>query len=185
VRAIDEQVSRMRAVIRGFLALARGEAPELRAIDASVVARDAEQLVRHRFDQAGITLEVSAARGRVVACDRMLLTQVMVNLLQNACDAADVERVTLSLADADPFVEFRVVDDGAGISDDVAQSALEPFFTTRARAGGSGLGLALAREIVSHHAGSITIERRSRTEGDAARGTVVVVRIPSSKEVPS
>ncbi len=185
VKAIDEQIVRMRAVIHGFLALARGEAPELRAVDAADVARDAERMVRHRFELADVELEVPKAVGHIVACDRMLLTQVLVNLLQNACEAKAVSRVVLRI-DADaPFVLFRVIDDGAGIDDEVARRAMEPFFTTRTRAGGSGLGLALAREIVSHHAGTIEIERRSRAEGDDAVGTVVTVRIPSAKEVQS
>ncbi len=185
VKAIDEQVARMGAVIRGFLALARGEAPELRALDASAVARDAERMVRHRFELAGVELEVSAASGHVVACDRMLLAQVLVNLLQNACEAKAVSRVSLVIAAAPPFVELRVIDDGAGIDDDVAQRAMEPFFTTRTRAGGSGLGLALAREIVSHHAGTIEIARRSRVEAPGTRGTVVTVRLPSAEGKPS
>ncbi len=185
VKAIDEQVARMRGVIHGFLALARGEAPELRAVDAAEVARDAERMVRHRFELAGVELAVATPAGHIVACDRMLLTQVFVNLLQNACEAKDVSHVVLTIDAAAPFVVFRVSDDGAGIDDEVAKRAMEPFFTTRTRAGGSGLGLALAREIVSHHAGTIEIGRRGVEGGDAAAGTVVTVKIPSAKEVRS
>jgi signal transduction histidine kinase len=69
-------------------------------------------------------------------------------------------------------VLFVVDDDGAGIPDDVAQRATEPFFSTKREEGGSGLGLTIAREIVSHHSGTLTLAKR-----DGARGTRATIAV--------
>ena len=69
-------------------------------------------------------------------------------------------------------VRFVVDDDGAGIPDDIARRATEPFFSTRRGEGGSGLGLTIAREIVNHHAGTITLARRE--DGVGTRATITI-----------
>jgi signal transduction histidine kinase len=69
-------------------------------------------------------------------------------------------------------VHFIVDDDGPGIPDDVAKRATEPFFSTRLGEGGSGLGLTIAREIVNHHAGNITLVRREGGAGTRATITI-------------
>lgn len=63
MQAIIEQAERIRRVIRGFLDLARGGAPELRSAPPASVLREAQALVEHRFAKAGVSLSVTAPAG--------------------------------------------------------------------------------------------------------------------------
>jgi signal transduction histidine kinase len=169
-----EQVERMRGIVRAFLALARGEAPLLVKTKPEEVAVRAASLVQHRFDKAGVELEC-AIDGDVppMACDPALFEQALVNVLLNACEATPRGgHVRLSVRREDDRVHFIVDDDGPGIPDDVAKRATEPFFSTRLGEGGSGLGLTIAREIVNHHAGNITLVRREGGAGTRATITI-------------
>ncbi len=171
-----EQVERIRRIVRGCLALARGDAPQLLPTSPGTLAERATDLVRHRFGNAGVELVSDVAPDLPpVACEPALLEQALVNVLLNACEATPRGgAVRLSVQATDGHVRFVVDDDGAGISDETARRATEPFFSTRLQEGGSGLGLTIAREIVNHHSGSLTVEKRRE-----ARGTRATISIRS------
>ena len=92
------------------------------------------------------------------------------NVLLNACQATPAGgAVALEVMSEDGRVAFVVDDDGAGISDAVAARAMEPFFSTKRDEGGSGLGLTIAREIVGHHGGTLTLAKREGRAGTQAK----------------
>ncbi len=181
VAAITEQADRIGKIIRGFLSLARGGAAALEHTLPSLIAQDAVDLVRHRFNQAHVELQYDTTDNLpTIACDPKLFTQVLVNLLLNACDACEEGgHVQLRVSpNADHTrVYFLVKDDGAGISKEDAARATEPFFTTKPPGKGTGLGLAIANEIVLHHHGTLSLAARDDTHGTEAR-----VEIPASEE---
>ena len=169
-----EQVGRIQAIVRGCLALARGDAPHLVQTSPSSIAKHAIELVGHRFRNADVTLtwDVEADLPQL-ACEPSLFEQALVNVLLNACHASPTGgAVRLQVSSTADRVRFVVDDDGAGVSDEVALRATEPFFSTKREEGGSGLGLTIAREIVSHHAGTLTLARR-----DTVRGTRAVIEV--------
>lgn len=178
--AIEEQVVRIRSVLRGFLSLARGDAPTMTRMRASVVVKSSIALVEHRFHAAKVKLETDLDEAAHIACDASLLAQVVINLLVNATVAAPpgtCVRVRVKVRGRDVVLE--VTDEGEGISDESARRATEPFFTTRAHEGGSGLGLSIAREIVSHHGGTLVVRARDAEGRDPSRrGTVALVTLP-------
>ena len=178
VETIVQQTERIHAVVRGFLALARGDQPSLSRSEPSSLARAAVELAEHRFEKAGVRLTTDIPpQLPKVACDARLFEQVIVNLLLNACDACERGgAVHLAVhADERAQVVFAVTDDGVGISLDAAERATEPFFTTKPVGKGSGLGLAIANEIVKHHRGSLSV--RPRAEG---RGTHASIELPTA-----
>ncbi len=95
------------------------------------------------------------------------VSRIVLNLVQNACDAAmakdpdkrkDAPRVRVQTRSREAMVEIRVHDNGVGISDEVKQAIFEPLFTTKGARDGLGLGLALVREIIETAGGSIDFE---------------------------
>jgi len=92
--------------------------------------------------------------------DAALIQQVLINLIKNGVEAGSAESDILITITTVPEIGLRVevADRGRGMSDEVMKGALLPFFTTKPL--GSGLGLALCREIVELHRGRMHIERR-------------------------
>ncbi len=185
VRVILEQTQRIREVIQGLLHLARGGAPVLEPIDVSAVLTAAVDLVRHRFGSAGVDVvylpdpEGSSIEG-FVRGDHRLLEHAVVNLLLNACDACSRGgRVEVSPRVEPGRVVIAVADDGAGIAPAYAARVGEPFFSTKARGEGTGLGLAVTTEIVRIHRGELSLVPRR------PRGTIATITLPTSTEDPS
>ena len=176
IEAIVQQAERISDIIRGFLALARGDSPQMAHVDPACLGKVALSLVEHRFAKAGVHLtSTSDPKLPGVGCEPRLMEQVLVNLLLNACDACEPGgHVELRVVAEEQRVAFVVTDDGSGISADAAARIMDPFFTTKAVGEGSGLGLAIANELVKHHRGSLSVAARH-----GHHGTRACVELPS------
>ncbi len=175
LRVALEQVERIQSVIRGVLGLSRGEMPPLVPTAPASIAHGAAGLSLHRFEHAGIALELDLAQTLPeIACDPPMLEQALINLLINACDASERGSIVrLSVLERAGLLVFTVEDEGEGISEETAARAQEPFFTTKPFGRGTGLGLAITREVVTHHGGKLRLVARSAT-----RGTQAVIELP-------
>jgi signal transduction histidine kinase len=101
----------------------------------------------------------SAKRRRTCAFDPAQLEQALLNLLKNAHESGSpADEVTLEVRRLHEGVRIDVQDRGPGMSDAVLTNALVPFYSTKRS--GTGLGLALAREIAEAHGGRITLANR-------------------------
>jgi signal transduction histidine kinase len=90
-----------------------------------------------------------------VHADRDLLYRVFVNLGRNAFDSG-ASTVTIKAQNGGTFLVVSVSDNGPGVPADVTAQLFKPF-TTGGRAGGAGLGLCIARDLVRAHGGEITL----------------------------
>lgn len=123
-----------------------------------------------------ISTEVAAA-----AISPSRLRMILAQLLDNALRAVGAAGAVSLRVDAEPdegMVRFEVADDGAGMSEAIRRRATEPFFTTRPRQFGTGLGLSLVRSLLEASGGSIEID------SVPGRGTRVVVRVPIAAAAP-
>jgi signal transduction histidine kinase len=112
--------------------------------------------------------------------DRQRLSQVLVNLCTNACDASpDEARVTIRARCQESQVIVEVTDCGAGMTPAVRARAMEPFFTTKMPGEGTGLGLSLVYSIVTDLGGTLELE------SEVGVGTTVRVQLPSAVVVRS
>lgn len=114
-----------------------------------------------------------------VVCDRTMVEQVLLNLARNGMQAMDhpsCHRRVLTLQvkraasnHAQGWIEFDVIDEGVGISEEVSTQLFTPFFTTKSE--GMGLGLSLCRTVVEQHGGHLEFEP-NRPQGTLFRFTL-------------
>lgn len=149
--------------LRGLLARAPSETLD---VDLNEVVREVFEFLTAQAAARRVTLSTSLApRPLCVTGDRIQLQQVILNLIINAMDAvagaAGTERkIAARTAYVDPgLAEVTIEDSGPGIPSDTAELIFEPFFTTKDT--GMGMGLPIARTIVTNHGGRIWAENRS------------------------
>jgi signal transduction histidine kinase len=177
LQSIIAQVDKVSQTIRQLLDFARVRPIEAGPVNAGDVVTGSAALLEHRFRQSKVKLavQIDPHVPRVTA-DAGQLEQVLVNLLINACDAcASGGTVRVSVEARGDQVAICVHDDGAGIAADHLPQVLDPFFTTKKRGQGTGLGLTIAADIVKNHQGSIEI---ASAEG---KGTTVLVLLPTER----
>ena len=154
-RAIAEEVRRIEHIVREFsefarLPRAKPGALELRALIADTVGL-------YEPDDVAIEL-ASDAEDTLVRADREQITQVLVNLLQNAIDAArgaKQPRVSVRTETSRGMALVHVDDNGGGVSGAARERVFEPYYTTKPH--GTGLGLAIVRRIALDHQGQVTV----------------------------
>jgi signal transduction histidine kinase len=116
-------------------------------------------------------------KGVVTNCDRLRITRLLTNLLDNAERHATAQMTVIVRNDGSTAV-LEVIDDGAGIAAEHREVVFERFTRLDAArhrdTGGTGLGLAIARQIAEAHGGTLTIE-------DSQRGARFVLRLPLSR----
>ena len=167
---IDAQVDRAGRIIGELRAFVRGTSQEVPGrFEPAVAVRGAVDLTQHAVRAAGIALSVSMSDSLPALVGHVgKLEQVLVNLINNACDAGS-QAVEVSAAalrrDGRRFVRISVEDDGPGISTEVLPRLFESFVTTKLRGKGTGLGLRICRRIVEEMGGSISAANRAGQRG--------------------
>jgi two-component system sensor histidine kinase PilS (NtrC family) len=172
LRIVSEEVERLNDLVTTMLSFARPGA--LRMAKTDLVALVADVAIRARASAAareGVAIEVETGAPVVADVDADQLRQVVWNLLKNALQASPTgTRVTLrvlSSSGREAVIEVR--DQGPGLGDSSAEHVFDAFFTTRTQ--GVGLGLALVRQIVDRHDGTVTA---SNLPGGGAAFTVTL-----------
>ena len=182
-RALMTLERRARGLLRfvdGYRQLARLPEPDLRPVTLGLVLEDAGRLFRERWDGRAVTLETGPAPDIEVRIDADLMSQVLLNLLANAAEAAldspvphMPARVSLTAQACGPdAVVITVADNGIGLDGLAPETLLKPFFSTKP--GGAGIGLSLVQQAVASHGGTLTFQ----TPGLESRGLQVDLRLP-------
>lgn len=154
-----EQAKRAAAIIARLRELLRHSSHERKAEDLGEIARSAVRLAEPEAAESGAILDTQLAPAPRVLADRVLIEQVLMNLLRNAMDAvrevdADRRRVTLSCRTTGDAVEVSVSDLGKGVPAEQRATLFEPFHTTKP--GGLGLGLSICHSIIDAHGGRLS-----------------------------
>ena len=191
VEVIDRNASAQLTLISDMLDMARIATGKLRIemadLDLSAVALAALDVVRPAADAKGVRLVTELApRVPAVRGDHDRLLQVVWNLLSNAVKFTDSGgRVTVTVAVDRNAVRLAVADTGHGISAEFLPQVFERFKQADAssarRHGGLGLGLALVRELVELHGGTVSVDSPG-----PGRGSTFAVRLPArAAEAPT
>jgi two-component system nitrogen regulation sensor histidine kinase GlnL len=174
------EVNRIANLITELLSFARSPTAAFGPLDLNAAVERVVTLLGPQAKNQKVTLTRRLAPALpLVRADGDQIKQVLINLILNAIQATapggvvSISSRTVRNGNAD-LVQLEVGDTGAGIPPEQLDEIFNPFFTTKAK--GTGLGLPIAHQIVTEHAGSITVESR---EG---RGTSVFVNLPAYVE---
>lgn len=161
---IEERARHLSGFLAGYAGLARLPAPKPRAVDWAAFLGHLGSL------HPGLKLPEPPARPGFF--DPAQIEQVAINLVKNAVEAGSAEpEVELAIdVEEDGTTRMELRDRGRGLTGEALESALLPFYTTKEK--GSGLGLALCREIVQAHGGSLALANR------AGGGALVAIVLP-------
>lgn len=147
--------------VKSYRQISRTPEPRRRLFEVLPWARELEAIVRADERAQGVELLVEVDRDTLAMdADPDLMSQVLINLLGNAAEAASGHsasprvRLRFELAKG-ARTQIEVSDNGPGVPEAIRHDVFLPFFTTKAK--GTGVGLSLARQIVLAHRGSITL----------------------------
>lgn len=178
---IHGAVARVARLVRELRDYSRkpGRAPSFEAVSLRRVAETAIELCVLLRRSAGVTVTLDDGPEVTLTCEPLSVEQILVNLINNAIDAAresDAEdkRVVLRVEQAE---DARVVveDSGPGVPPELQQRIFESFFTTKPAGAGTGLGLAVSRELAQRQGGDVFY--------DATTGrSTFVLRLPLARQ---
>lgn len=183
IAAIKKTVDRIAKIVNGLRFFAReGKRDSAQLIKVSHLIHETLGLCQERFASHGVQLmlpEENLALSAEVECHSIEISQVLLNLLNNAYDA--IERMPEKWIKIESFegrdhVEIWVTDCGHGIPKNIQEKIMEPFFTTKEIGKGTGLGLSLSKGIIEGHHGKLYIDNQ-------CPNTKFVIWLPKSQPV--
>ena len=161
---IKNTVMRINDVVVSLRKLSRNsENLKVEQVHLQDVIHDALALCLEKFKAGGISLTTNINDSKL-ECRSVEISQVLINLLNNAFHALQNEKVKEILVESKvlkEIVRIEVSDSGRGIPDDIKAKIMEPFFTTKPVGVGTGLGLSISRNIIDSHHGRLFLDENS------------------------
>ncbi len=178
-QVIERNVQTCKRAIRELLDYATDTTPEIVAVDIADTLEDVSAFLRPIRERSNVKLVVNIPSGLPeVTGDEVQIRQIFVNLIVNAIQALGSRGGTVSVKArvADRHLAVDVSDDGPGIPEEAREQIFRPFFTTKARGDGTGLGLPTSRRIAEMHGGGLELVSTSPA------GTTFRVRLSLAPE---
>jgi two-component system sensor histidine kinase AtoS len=160
--AVIGAVDRLNELVGRLLLFARAGQETRRPVDLNAIVVETLELIRARAEAQNVSLEFDLAKDlQKVEASAQALGQVVLNLVTNAIQTMPSGgRLACSTRNQPGSVQLTVSDTGPGVPEGQRDRIFEPFFTTRQD--GTGLGLALCREVARQHGGDVTLDPHTR-----------------------
>ena len=176
LRGIVSDTRRCKHIVKNVLKFSREEPGEKWRMGLNEVVQSSCDLTREFTKQHGDAIELDLSGEEImISGNSTELEQVIVNLIHNAVQASTAGSVIrLRTSSVAGNARLEVYDHGRGMSPEEQSKAFDPFYTTRAARGGTGLGLSVSHGIVSEHGGSIDVES---APGEGTRVTIILPEV--------
>ena len=170
--SLIEQIDALTHIANEFSNFAKLPQPVMAEIDLIDLTKAVVALFDNDEDVA-VKLELNASEAIFVNADKEMILRVLNNLISNGIQAVALNvkpAIVISIENDSENCYVRISDNGSGIPKEQIQTIFEPYFTTKST--GTGLGLAMVKQIIENHGGSIEIEKTSES------GTTVLFTLP-------
>jgi len=160
---LDRMHERILAIIKSLRNLSHGGSSDRNklALIKDIVS-DAVELCNDKFRKAGLKFTVSSIpEDLAIRCNRVEISQVILNLLNNASQAIEIlddRWITLDVENDGKIIRITVTDSGTGISPDIQSKLFDAFFTTKEIGKGTGMGLSVSKRLIKQNGGSLTLD---------------------------
>lgn len=179
---LEESARRIKNIVHDLKDYARQDTTRhMEQLDINEIIQTAVRLNHNKIKNAtsnfktDLTSNLPPIRG-----NRQRLEQVLINLIQNSCEALATKDDAITIASSydanNDEVEISVHDQGTGIAGDIINRITDPFFTTKRSYGGTGLGLSVSAGIIKEHQGRLRFTSAPET------GTTATISFPVWRE---
>lgn len=176
VESVEATLLKLSQIVKGISTFAReGRGDQMISIGVAELIESNLAVAIDRIKNSGIELEINIDPKAKLICYPSFISQVLLNLLNNAIDAlenAPVKKIEVNAFVEKNWIHITVSDTGPGVPKEFEKKIFDPFFTTKTFGKGTGLGLSISKGLVEVHEGELLYERNDQR-------TTFVVRLPS------
>ncbi|QDK37726.1 sensor histidine kinase [Bdellovibrio sp. NC01] len=162
IEKVQSTTNRIAAIVRGLRTFARDGAKDpIEVVPVDTLIETTLSLCLEKFKLNDIELRRPQASHLTVHCRPVQISQVLLNLLNNAFEAIrelPQKWIAIEVRDLGSSVEIRITDSGHGIPEDIHHEIFRPFYTTKEIGKGTGLGLSISRGLIEAHHGKLFID---------------------------
>ncbi len=160
LKLVESTVQRISLIIEGLKNFVRSseKSPMIEDVLLQKIIEDCLILAEDKFKKAKIKLSYSGKKKYFIKCVPSLLSQVLINLLNNSYDAVSKlpkPWVKITVVESEASIKISVIDSGRGIAKEIVTKIMEPFFTTKPEGQGTGLGLSISQDVIESMNGKL------------------------------
>lgn len=177
IEKIFDGIGRISRLTDGLNSYSRHSSSNFLICSIGDVVRDSIAIISHNLRHKNITLSYENIPEELkIHCDFQKLSQIFVNLINNAMDAIGNAggQILINAEKDGNTIIIKVIDDGPGIPEEDMKDVFTPYVTSKERNEGTGLGLFIVKRIIEDHQGTISL---SNTSG---KGTEFVITLPAA-----
>ncbi len=181
VELIIEEAKRCKNIVSNLLNFARQGKLNLSNVNFAKLLNSVIKSVKKNPEYSDVNFKIETdGKGKEIQADEDQLKQVLLNLINNACEAmSEVSNkiINIKLLSEEENIIVEISDNGCGISTENYSKIFTPFFTTKKIGKGTGLGLAISYGIIKMHRGDISFK------SEVGKGTTFTLKLPKNLQV--
>jgi len=180
LNVIENETKRCGDIVKGLLDFSRSDKVDFKPYHLHRLLKETYTLIEHQMKIENILFQSDfSATKDLILCNGNQIKQAGIAILMNASEAI-LENGIILIRTSNPddrHIVMEITDNGVGIAQEDIPHIFEPFFSTKEKASGIGLGLAIVHGIVQNHNGKIDVD------SEPGKGTTVSIQLPLAKPI--